>query len=50
LCEILLALKVISANLYRGVIGANRAIDVTQVQKIDKFNLNNVHRAVVRAA
>ncbi len=34
----LLALKVISANMYRGVISPNRTIDVTLVQKIDKFS------------
>ncbi len=46
----LLVLKVISVNVYRGVISANRAIDVTLKQKIGSFSLKNVHGTVVRAA
>jgi hypothetical protein len=45
----LLVPKVISVNVYRGVISVNRAIDVTLEQKIESFCLKNVHGAVVRA-
>jgi hypothetical protein len=46
----LMVLKVISANVYRGVISSNRTIGATLGQKIDIFSLKNVHGAVVRAA
>jgi hypothetical protein len=46
----LLGQKIISANVYRGVVSSNRAIGAIIGQKIDIFSLKNVHGAVVRAA